>query len=380
MPGKVRESGYIRAAGPTEFARVCLRSHVRSGLYHGRIAGFGDTRVELAAAYVAGRQHERSLVRSIHLAGAPLAAALLLAGCSGGIPAEPFVTSGATGGQDAESATPSPTPTPKELPMGGRTLFPTYRLVGYSGAIGTGPGLGRAGVGDIDDRMKEIQERAKPLAADGRRIIPTIEFIATTVQPCNKAYPQCRSVTSDERVQEHLDAVRKVDGMLLLAIQPGRSDFLTEVKRYEKFLKEPDVGIAMDPEWRMGPTQQPMASFGSTDAKELNAVGAYLETLVAENDLPEKVMLYHMIRTNWVRNHAELKPRKGVAQILSVDGIGDQKLKEGTWGALMKVKPAHVHPGFKLFYKEDTAGPGWKLMTPAQVLALKPTPEYVLYE
>jgi hypothetical protein len=40
--------------------------------------------------------------------------------------------------------------------------------------------------------------------------------------------------------------------------------------------------------------------------------------------------------------------------------------------------PTGVHPGFKLFHDEDTrSGP---LMTPKQVLALRPTPEYVLYE
>lgn len=55
-------------------------------------------------------------------------------------------------------------------------------------------------------------------------------------------------------------------------------------------------------------------------------------------------------------------------------------MKEETYAAIMKVKPAHVHPGFKLFYEEDTARSSWKLMTPAQVMALTPRPEYVLYE
>ncbi|GMA41264.1 LptM family lipoprotein [Mobilicoccus caccae] len=319
-------------------------------------------------------------MRRIRVALVPLAAAVTLAGCAGGIPPEPSATQNPQQGAAAEpTQTPTPTPTPKELPMGGREIFPAYRLVGYSGIAGSGPGLGRAGVGDIDDRMKEIAERGKPYAKDGRKIMPVLEYIATMVHPCKNA-PKCRTVSSDEKVEEHLAAVRKVDGILLLAIQPGRSDFLSEVKRYEKYLKEPDVGIAMDPEWRMGPNQEPMRTFGSTDAKELNQVGDYLQKLVADNDLPEKVMLYHMIRVNWVRNHEDLKDRKGVVQILSVDGIGDQELKEGTWKTLMGVKPAHVHPGFKLFYQEDTANPGWKLMTPDQVMALTPTPDYVLYE
>lgn len=278
-----------------------------------------------------------------------------------------------------EEQSPTPTPTPKELPGGGRQIFPTYRLVGYSGIIGSGPGLGRAGVGDIDDRMKEIIERAKPYAVDGRKIMPTLEYIATMVHPCKNA-PKCRTRSTDAKIQEHLDAVRKVDGYLLLAIQPGRSDFPTEVKAYEKFLKEPDVGLAMDPEWRMGPNQEPMRTFGSTSGTELDQVNQYVSKLVKDNDLPDKVVLYHMIRTNWVRGPENLKQHPGVVNIVSVDGIGSKSMKTETWNAIMKVKPAHVHPGFKLFYQEDTARPSWKLMTPQEVLALTPRPEYVLYE
>lgn len=306
-----------------------------------------------------------------------VAGVVALAGCGGA--SEGSTAVGSNGTSTGELASATPTPTPKELPEGGRRIFPKYRLVGYSGVIGSGPGLGRAGVGDIDDRMTELVQRSPGYATDGRTTMPVLEYIATVVQPCSRA-PQCRTVSPEAKTQQHLDAVRKVHGLLLLAIQPGRSDFLTEVKKYEKFLKEPDVGVALDPEWRMGPQENPGQTFGSTDAAELNATADYLAKLVADNDLPEKVMLYHMIRTNWVRNHETLTPHQGLATILSVDGIGSQSMKTETWTALMQVKPAFVHAGFKLFYDEDTAHKGWALMTPTQVLALTPTPEYVLYE
>jgi hypothetical protein len=41
--------------------------------------------------------------------------------------------------------------------------------------------------------------------------------------------------------------------------------------------------------------------------------------------------------------------------------------------------PAAMRPGFKLFFEEDVRA-GSRLMTPQQVLALTPRPEYVLYE
>lgn len=258
-------------------------------------------------------------------------------------------------------------------------MFPNYRLVGFAGVAGTGANLGRIGVGALQDRVTEMVEVGTQYAA-GRKVLPTLELIATVVQKSPGADGKYRTVASDDKIRRHLAAVRQVKGILLLAIQPGRSDFVTEVRRYETWLKEPDVGVALDPEWRMGPTQIPMKVFGSTTGQELDDTAAYLSTLVAENGLPEKVMLYHMLRTSFVTKPQDLHPHPGVAQVVSVDGIGSPSMKIATWKRVMKVKPAHVHPGFKLFYIEDTAGKGWRLMTPAEVLGLTPTPEYVLYE
>ena len=39
---------------------------------------------------------------------------------------------------------------------------------------------------------------------------------------------------------------------VVLDLQPGRTDFLTQAKRYEPLLALPHVGLALDPEWRLG--------------------------------------------------------------------------------------------------------------------------------
>lgn len=326
------------------------------------------------------------------LAAIAVTGSLALAGCSGinSAPAKSAAAdsgttsagsaaeSGESGGSESPSAA-SESVALKELPGGGRTIHPTYRLVGYAGAAGTGSLLGRAGVGDLDERMTEMVERAQPYAADGKKILPTLEFIATVVQPKPMKSGCWNTRASDERVKEHLDAIRKVKGILLLAIQPGRCDFVSETKYYEKWLKEPDVGVALDPEWRMGPGQIPMRVFGSAQGKELDDTAAYLAQIVKDNGLPEKVMLFHMLRRAFVKNIGDLSPHEGVAQMVSIDGIGNRGMKLATWKNIMAIKPKHVLPGFKLFYEEDTQH-GWALMTPKQVMALTPTPEYVLYE
>ena len=50
-----------------------------------------------------------------------------------------------------------------------------------------------------------------------------------------------------------------------------------------------------------------------------------------------------------------------------------------TYDYLTGSMAAGVHPGFKLFFDEDTRN-GNRLMTPKEVLALSPQPEYVMYE
>ena len=123
-------------------------------------------------------------------------------------------------------------------------------------------------------------------------------------------------------VEEYLRAARASKALLLLNIQPGQSDFLTEVKTFEKYLREPDVGVALDPEWAMKPKQLPGRSFGQTDGETINEVANYLSGIVSEGNLPEKALVFHQVN-NWVlKDEPELKPAPGVVFIKSVDGLG----------------------------------------------------------
>ncbi len=255
-------------------------------------------------------------------------------------------------------------------------MFPRYRLVGYAGLTGAST-LGRLGTGPLDQRVAEIERRAKPYAGD-RQILPVVEVITTIVQESPGRDGKYRIRLSDDKIATYLKAARKHRAVLLLDIQPGHSEFTDELKAYERWLREPDVGVALDPEWAMDPGQVPGRVFGHTTGKELNSVSVYLSRLVQRNRLPEKIMVYHQLAPGIVRKESGLKKQTGVAVVKSVDGIGSRAQKTDTYRTVNKTTPSFVHPGFKLFYDEDRVH--GKLMTPAQVLALKPRPDYVLYE
>ncbi|KFU80236.1 hypothetical protein SAMN04489729_7932 [Amycolatopsis lurida] len=249
-------------------------------------------------------------------------------------------------------------------------------LVGFCGAPGS-KALGRM-TGDLDAASRALRQQIGTFPAI-RPITPVVELIATTVHRSPGADGMYRSRCGDETVRAYLAAARALNGLLLLDIQPGRADFLPEVRAYEHWLKEPDVGVALDPEWAVEPGVVPGRKFGRTTGAELDEVARYLGGLAQEHRLPAKVMVYHQVAAKVVRDEQLLVAHPGVSPVKVVDGIGSAAAKKATWRTLMPTKPAHVRAGFKLFFEEDTRN-GAPLMNPAEVLALTPTPSYVLYE
>ncbi|MDQ3936850.1 MAG: hypothetical protein M3340_19725, partial [Actinomycetota bacterium] len=175
-------------------------------------------------------------------------------------------------------------------------------------------------------------------------------------------------------IARYLAAARRARALLLLDIQPGRSDFLTEMRALERFLREPDVGLALDPEWRMGAGQVPGRVLGSVDAGEVNAVSARLAEIVRAGRLPQKLLVVHQFTRNMVRRRAALARRPGVAIVLDVDGFGTQADKVAKYRELSRGARGFAH-GIKLFYREDTG-----LMSARDVLRLRPRPQLVIYE
>jgi hypothetical protein len=254
-------------------------------------------------------------------------------------------------------------------------IFPKYQLVAYVGLPGS-PALGPLDK-DLDKKAATLEKLSRAYAG-GRTPLPVMELITVVAKGSPGKDRLYRGRLDDAKIAQYLAVARKHKMLLLLDIQPGRAKILPEVQRLERWLKEPDVGLAFDPEWAVGPTQVPGRVFGHTTGQELDSIAAYLSGLVRANDLPEKVFVFHQLSTRIVSNERALKAHPGVVTIKSVDGIGAAEDKLKTWAKLTVGLPPTVHAGFKLFYTEDARhGP---LMTPKQVLALKPRPELVVYE
>jgi hypothetical protein len=121
--------------------------------------------------------------------------------------------------------------------------------------------------------------------------------------------------------------------------------------------------------------------YGPHSTHESGAQRAFDKGRKATVRTPDRVLLdgHHQVARSVVRKEFGLKQHDGVVVVKSVDGLGPPGPKINTYRVVNKATPTFVHAGFKLFFTEDSAD-GGRLMTPKEVVALKPRPKYVMYE
>lgn len=279
---------------------------------------------------------------------------------------------GDNGGGETGSASEQAAAAP-ELPRGGRSLLPEYRLVGFYGAP-QDDALGELGIGTPEEAGERLADQAK--AYEGKRpVLPVFELLATIAADSPGEDGLYRTRQPHSVIREYLEAVREVKGILLLDIQPGRATFASEVRRLQRYLDEPDVGLALDPEWLIGPTEIPGQVIGSVTATEVNQIADGLAATVERLDLPEKLFVIHQFTEEMITSRELLEPKEGLATVLNVDGFGDPPNKIVKYKDLRPRRGSGFDSGFKLFYSEDI-----DLMSPEEVLDLKPSPDLIVYE
>jgi hypothetical protein len=261
------------------------------------------------------------------------------------------------------------------LPGGARSILPEHRVLAHYGAP-QARGLGILGIGTPAQAGARLRRHAAVYERLlSRPVMPAMELIAVIANAGPGRDGRYRTRQTRAVVRRYLTAARAAGAILILDVQPGRADFVTEARALAEFLVEPDVGLALDPEWRMGPTQVPGRVIGSVDAAEVNRVTEWLSGLVRRRGLPDKLVLIHQFTDGMIRRKGGLRARAGVDLVLNADGFGTPSAKAATYRRVTAGRAPALFTGFKLFFEEDT-----RLMSPAQVLGLRPRPSVVIYE
>ena len=263
-----------------------------------------------------------------------------------------------------------------ELPGGGYLMFPGRRLVAlYGNPLTTA--LGVLGEQPPAEAVTRARELAEPYGADGVMVVPAFEIIATVAAGNAGADGDYSNEMPIEVLRPWVDIARDEGLFVLLDLQPGRTDFLSQAKRYEELLREPHVGLALDPEWRLKPDQVHLVQFGTVSAAEVNSVIDWLVELVRENHLPQKTLLLHQFRFSMIPERELIDTPTELAILFQMDGQGRVSDKYATWGALTRDTAQYDWWwGWKNFYDEDVPGP----IPPSEVLELMPDVVYVSYQ
>ena len=265
-----------------------------------------------------------------------------------------------------------------ELPGGGLLMFGpdgSRRIVAIYGHPTTSQ-LGVLGEQGPDDGVARLRSIAEGYDADGREVILAFEIIATVASAQAGRDGDYSNETDLDVLRPWIETAAANDMYVVLDLQSGRTDFLTQAKQYEEFLRLPHVGLALDPEWRLKPGQRHLRQIGTVDAAEINQVSAWLADLVRTEALPQKLLLLHQFRFSMITNRELIETPPELAVMIHMDGQGPLNTKYTTWDALLGLPDAdRYYWGWKNFYDEDSP-----TATAAQVLELTPPPLFVSYQ
>jgi hypothetical protein len=207
--------------------------------------------------------------------------------------------------------------------------------------------------------------------------VPTFEIIATVASSSAGPDGNYSAEADPEVLRPWVEAAGEAGIYVVLDLQPGRTDFVTQAERYRSLLELPHVGLALDPEWRLGANEVHLRQVGSVPIDEVNRVVTWLADLTRNEALPQKLLVLHQFKLAMLPGRERLDTsRDELAVMVHADGQGGQGDKQATWRVLHQNAPAGITWGWKNFHDEDAP-----MLTPEQTIAqVDPTPQLISYQ
>lgn len=248
----------------------------------------------------------------------------------------------------------------------------------YIALYGT-PGSDRLGVLGEQDPAASV-ERAVEVASGYNSlsdvVIPTFEIIASVASFEAGDDGNYSNESSIERLQPWVDAADTAGLHVVLDMQPGREPFQTHIENFAPLLLEPNVSVALDPEWRVGPDGVPAGGrIGTVSGDEVNQTVDYLDALIEENDLEPKMLIVHQFTNAMISEKDTIRGTENVQVVIHMDGFGPYQLKQDTYQRVTADMPVGAVAGWKNFYDEDQPTP-----TPEQTMDHDPVPMFISYQ
>ncbi len=266
-------------------------------------------------------------------------------------------------------------------------LFPANRIVAYYGTSVNNL-MGVLGEDTIENTYAQLMDQvAAWQAADPEtNVIPAWEYIATVAQGTPQSDGTWLNDIDFAEIQTYIDFAADHDMLVFLDVQVGKRGVQGEVERLRPLLEQPNVMLAIDPEFAIHGDEVPGEDYGYITADDINWTMETLADLSVEQGIPRKVLMVHQFRYDMIEDKEAIADTPGVELVLHADGHGAPALKEETYGVVITewVERLAFWAGFKVFYNKDdpdrNAYTDIPNMTPAEILQLDPVPYYISYQ
>jgi hypothetical protein len=266
---------------------------------------------------------------------------------------------------------------PQPLPG---SILPDKRIIAYYGNP-LSKQMGVLGQYPKEEMLRRLKDEVeKWQKADPEHTVqPALHLIAVVAQGEPGKAGKYRMVMPDNIISDVYAWTKEANAIMFVDIQTGQDDIRTILPRFEWILKNPDVHLAIDPEFNLIKSgKRPGSKVGTYDAADINFVSSFLQKIVKQYNLPPKVFIVHRFTRNMVTNAKEIKFYPEVEVVMNMDGWGAPWLKRDSYKDYIVREPVQF-TGFKLFYHNDTKK-GDPLLTPQEVLRLNPAPVYIQYQ
>lgn len=247
-------------------------------------------------------------------------------GVSAGSDSGPLAASQA---ESVTSAGPAMSPTaPATIEVLPGSLLPEHRILLMYGLPGD-PSYGSLGSYDNLRLLEFMREKAAEYEQvdPSRPIILGVEIIASLAVKTPGPDGSYLRDTSATTIYRYIEFTRANDMVLFLDVQIGRRTVPDDVQRLERYLQQPHVHLAIDPEFDVERTEIPTIDLGTVTAADIRWAQDYLAAFTQEHDLPPKILMVHQFTPEMVVNKPLLRPVTGVQLVIDATlwGTPDEK-------------------------------------------------------
>ncbi|MGL4650152.1 MAG: LysM peptidoglycan-binding domain-containing protein [Caldilineaceae bacterium] len=220
--------------------------------------------------------------------------------------------------------------------------------------------MGILGEHDIPTLTGLLKEKAGVIdAANGARlrVKPAFHLVhgMATVQPTPE--DDHLEYLPDETVMAYINAGLKENIAVILDVQVGALSLTEAISPVLKYLKYPNVHLAVDPEFAMSHAGQsvPGDPIGYVSGAEINDLQEYVATWMEENNIRgRRILMVHQFFEEMIINKDQIawdNPRLELTFV--ADGWGDPGGKIWKYNNFFSGREDAKYSAFKLFYRWD---------------------------